>query len=98
METLRGRVQVRWDEQVAMTPSGQMAFFIEFLTVSGLFERWVELPAELHQPERTEQTSGVEHVVAINSGGTLAVSACLHIPVDGERGFRGDVNADSSET
>jgi hypothetical protein len=42
LETLGGRVQVRWDDQAAMTPLGQMAFFIEFLTVSGVFERWVE--------------------------------------------------------
>jgi hypothetical protein len=42
LETLGGRVQVRWDERAAMTPLGQMGFFIEYLTVSGLFERWVE--------------------------------------------------------
>jgi hypothetical protein len=33
--------QVRWDETAQATPHGQMAFFIEFLTVSGLFDEWV---------------------------------------------------------
>lgn len=40
LETEGGRLQVRWDAAAQATPHGQMAFFIEFLTVSGLFERW----------------------------------------------------------
>lgn len=42
LETAGGRLQVHWDETAQATPHGQMAFFIEFLTLSGLFDRWVE--------------------------------------------------------
>ena len=37
-----GRFQVRWDEGGRATPLGQLAFFAEYLEVSGLFSRWVE--------------------------------------------------------
>jgi len=37
-----GRFQVRWDENGSASAFGQLAFFAEFLEVSGLFERWVE--------------------------------------------------------
>jgi hypothetical protein len=37
-----GRFQVRWDEGGSATTLGQLAFFAEFLEVSGLFSRWVE--------------------------------------------------------
>ena len=36
-----GRFQVRWDENGNASALGQLAFFAEFLDVSGLFERWV---------------------------------------------------------
>lgn len=36
-----GRFQVRWDDKGSATALGQLAFFAEFLEVSGLFERWV---------------------------------------------------------
>jgi hypothetical protein len=35
-----GCVQVRWDGKAAATPFGQMAFFLEFLHLTGLYERW----------------------------------------------------------
>lgn len=37
-----GRFQVRWDEGGRATPLGQLAFFAEYLEVSGLFSRWVQ--------------------------------------------------------
>lgn len=37
-----GRFQVRWDEGGSATALGQLAFFAEFLEVSGLFARWVD--------------------------------------------------------
>ena len=37
-----GRFQVRWDEGGSATAMGQLAFFAEFLEVSGLFARWVD--------------------------------------------------------
>jgi len=36
-----GRFQVRWDENGSATALGQLAFFAEFLEVSGLFESWI---------------------------------------------------------
>ena len=42
VSTPGGRFQVRWDENGSATALGQLAFFAEFLEVSGLFERWVE--------------------------------------------------------
>lgn len=40
MQTPAGKVQVRWDGAGAVTPLGQLAYFIEFLHLSGLWARW----------------------------------------------------------
>ena len=46
-----GVFQVRWDENASASALGQLAFFGEFLDVSGLFERWVEsCPLEYTSP------------------------------------------------
>ena len=37
-----GRFQVRWDEGGSASALGQLAFFAEFLEVSGLFARWMD--------------------------------------------------------
>lgn len=42
VQTAGGRVQVRWESESAATPMGQLAYFIEFLTLAGLWERWKE--------------------------------------------------------
>jgi hypothetical protein len=42
VQTAGGRVQVRWDTESAATPMGQLVFFIEFLTLTGLWSRWLE--------------------------------------------------------
>lgn len=42
VSTPGGRFQVRWDEGGSASALGQLAFFAEFLEVSGLFEHWVE--------------------------------------------------------
>ena len=42
VEALGGRVQVRWNQREAATPFGQMAYFAEFLNLTGLYRRWVE--------------------------------------------------------
>lgn len=41
VETYGGRVHVEWDPQAAVTPLGQLAFFIEYLKLGGLFDSWV---------------------------------------------------------
>jgi len=40
VQTVAGRVQVRWESESAATPMGQLAYFIEFLTLTGLWLRW----------------------------------------------------------
>ena len=40
VSTPGGRFQVRWDENGSASALGQLAFFAEFLDISGLFERW----------------------------------------------------------
>jgi hypothetical protein len=42
VQTVAGRVQVRWESASAATPMGQLAYFIEFLTLTGLWSRWQE--------------------------------------------------------
>ena len=41
VDTLGGRMHVRWDEGAAAMPHGQLVFFAEFLAATGVFERWV---------------------------------------------------------
>jgi hypothetical protein len=41
VDTLGGRMHVRWDRAAATTPHGQLVFFAEFLAATGVFERWV---------------------------------------------------------
>ncbi len=40
LTTPGGRFHVRWDKGGSATALGQLAFFAEFLEVSGLFARW----------------------------------------------------------
>ena len=42
VHTVAGRVQVRWESKSAATPMGQLAYFIEFMTLTGLWSRWQE--------------------------------------------------------
>lgn len=41
VQTVAGRVQVRWEDKSAATPMGQLAFFIEFLNLTGLWTGWL---------------------------------------------------------
>ena len=38
-DTFAGRIQVKWDPDAAVTPLGQLAFFIDFLGLQGIV--WV---------------------------------------------------------
>jgi hypothetical protein len=42
VDTMGGRVHVRWDETAQATPHGQIVFFAEFLATAGVFEHWVQ--------------------------------------------------------
>ena len=47
IDTYAGKIHVEWDPDAAVTPLGQLPFFIEFLKVSGLFDAFVqECPLE----------------------------------------------------
>jgi hypothetical protein len=51
VDTFGGKLHVEWDPAAAVTPLGQLPFFIEFLKVSGLFERFVQgCPLEYSSP------------------------------------------------
>jgi hypothetical protein len=41
VDTYAGRIDVEWDPDAAVTPLGQLPFFIEFLKQAGLFDGWV---------------------------------------------------------
>jgi hypothetical protein len=41
VETYGGKIHVEWDPQAAVTPLGQLPFFIEFLKTADLFASWV---------------------------------------------------------
>ena len=51
VDTYGGRIHVEWDPQAAVTPLGQLPFFIEFLKTSDLFVPWVrECPLTYRSP------------------------------------------------
>jgi len=58
VDTYGGAIHVEWDPQAAVTPLGQLPFFIEFLKLGGLFESWVEdCPLDLtsrNSPSKTD--------------------------------------------
>src|SRR5512137_2329688 len=41
VDTFAGRIHVEWDPDAAVTPFGQLPFFIEFLKASGLYDAFV---------------------------------------------------------
>ena len=41
VDTMGGRVHVRWDETAQATPHGQIVFFAELLATAGVLDRWV---------------------------------------------------------
>lgn len=57
VQTAGGRVNVRWDANSAATPMGQLAFFIEFLTINGLWQRWLDTcPLRYTSPNAPDNT------------------------------------------
>jgi hypothetical protein len=58
VDTYGGRVHVQWDRAAAVTPLGQLAFFIDFLKTAELFDPWVEkcplVYRSNHAPEKVE--------------------------------------------
>lgn len=55
VDTFAGRIHVEWDPEAAVTPMGQLPFFIEFLKVSGLFDALVaDCPLHYTSPNAPE--------------------------------------------
>jgi hypothetical protein len=51
VDTFAGRIHVEWAPQAAVTPLGQLPFFIEFLKTARLFDAWIQdCPLEYHSP------------------------------------------------
>jgi hypothetical protein len=51
LQTAGGQIKVRWDANGQATAQGQMAFFIEFLSATGLFDQWVgDCPVNYKSP------------------------------------------------
>jgi len=42
VQTMTGRVRMRWESGSVATPMGQRVYFIEFLHLTGLWSRWLE--------------------------------------------------------
>ena len=42
VQTMGGRMHVRWDETAQATPYGQIVYFAEFLAIAGIFQSWVQ--------------------------------------------------------
>lgn len=56
VETFDGRVHVEWSPDSAVTPLGQLPFFIEFLKIAGLFDPWVaESPLHYESPNAPDK-------------------------------------------
>ena len=57
VDTYGGSIHVKWDETAAVTPFGQLAFFIEFLKTAGLWDGWVqECPVTYESPNAPAKT------------------------------------------
>ena len=42
VDTYAGKVHVEWDQDAAVTPIGQLPFFIQFLKLGGRFDPWIK--------------------------------------------------------
>ena len=51
VDTLGGKIFVRWDPEAAVTAFGPVSYFIDFLKTNGLWEPWVrECPLKYSSP------------------------------------------------
>src|ERR1017187_1588758 len=76
VDTFGGMIHVKWDETAAVTPFGQVAFFIEFLKTAGLWDGWVnDYPVTYESPNAPAKAVRPGHHSAVCSGGPSAVRA-----------------------
>lgn len=58
VETYGGKIHVEWDPQAAVTPLGQLPFFIDFLKTADLFVPWVDdAPLSWRSPNAPDKTT-----------------------------------------
>ena len=77
VDTFGGRIHVEWDAEAAVTPLGQLPFFIDFLQVSGRFEPWVaSCPLTADQSQCPQQPRYPGHRRVGHSRGPSAL--CAH--------------------
>jgi len=50
VQTMGGRMHVRWDHGAQVTPHGQIVYFAEFLATAGIFDNWVKSPLRYTSP------------------------------------------------
>ena len=72
VDTFGGKVHVKWDNQASLTPLGQVAFFIEFLKASGLFDSWVNLcPAKYTSPNAPKKRPLLQNLWVVGGLGSF---------------------------
>jgi hypothetical protein len=68
-DTFAGRVHVEWDDTAAVTPLGQLPFFIEYLKQGGLFDGWVaDCPLHYTSPNAPSKRDVLGTVLAVLAG------------------------------
>lgn len=56
VDTFAGKVHIEWDPAAAVTPLGQLSFFIDFLKTGGIFDPWVaDCPLRYTSPNAPEK-------------------------------------------
>lgn len=72
LDTFGGRIHVEWDPAAAVTPLGQLPFFIEFLKVNGRFAAWVaDCPLAKRMATSTLSTERTRSGMSQRLGDTL---------------------------
>src|SRR4051812_30130925 len=79
VDTLGGKVFVRWDPDANVTGFGPVAYFIEFLKTNGLWESWVQdCPLRYRSANAPPQARHSGHPDAFGIGRAQAVCAHQH--------------------
>jgi hypothetical protein len=72
LDTFGGRIHVEWDPAAAVTPLGQLPFFVEFLNVSGVFEGWVaDCPLSYQSNNASDKRAVLATIVALLTAPTI---------------------------
>ena len=100
VQTMGGRMHVRWDETARATPHGQLVFFAEFLATTGVFDRWVEeCPLSYSSPNASSKRDVLGTLMLGILSGSKRYAHIAGIRGDGiaaqALGMRGVVSEDS---